>query len=82
MHVRFSSFVSGLLIALGDPKAILFYMGLLPAFMDLSNVTIVDTVFIMTAATGVIVSVMASYAYRAGSAERLFVLARNWQGRA
>jgi len=30
-------------------------MGLLPAFVDLANVTIVDTVLIMTAATGLFV---------------------------
>ena len=34
-----SGFVAGLLVILGNPKAILFYMGLLPGFFDLSAVT-------------------------------------------
>ena len=29
---------SGFLITFGDPKAILFYMGLLPAFVDMATV--------------------------------------------
>ncbi len=37
-----SAFLSGLLITLGDQKAILFYLGFLPAFMDLSALTWLD----------------------------------------
>ncbi len=32
-----SSFLTGLLITLGDQKAILFYLGFFPAFIDLSR---------------------------------------------
>ena len=34
-----SSLISGLFITLGDQKAILFYLGFFPAFIDLSRVT-------------------------------------------
>jgi threonine/homoserine/homoserine lactone efflux protein len=75
-HSRFSSFIGGLLITLGDPKAILFYMGLFPAFVDLADIAISDTVIIMSIATGVIVSVKASFAFAADRARRLFENAR------
>ena len=34
-----AGFTAGLLVILGNPKAILFYMGVLPGFFDLSRVT-------------------------------------------
>jgi threonine/homoserine/homoserine lactone efflux protein len=42
-----AGFVAGLAVILGNPKAILFYMGLLPGFFDLSAVTWVDIVVIL-----------------------------------
>lgn len=67
-----SSFFAGLLITLGDPKAILFYMDLLPAFVDLSRVTLADTTLIMLAAVTVVGGVKTVYAYLAKRAKRLF----------
>ncbi|NJN46185.1 MAG: LysE family translocator [Candidatus Competibacteraceae bacterium] len=37
-----SSFMSGLLITLGDQKAVLFYLGFLPAFLDLHAMSYLD----------------------------------------
>lgn len=37
-----AGFMAGLAAILGNPKAILFYMGVLPGFFDLSDVTPVD----------------------------------------
>lgn len=42
-----SSLLSGLLLTLGDQKAILFYLGFFPAFVDLSVVTTPDILLIM-----------------------------------
>ncbi|WP_147126495.1 LysE family translocator [Shimia ponticola] len=42
-----SGFVAGLLVILGNPKAILFYMGLLPGFFDLTAVTWPDIAAIL-----------------------------------
>lgn len=42
-----ASFLTGLLITLGDQKAILFYLGFFPAFIDLSRMTPVDTMLII-----------------------------------
>ena len=49
-----SSFLTGLLITLGDQKAILFYLGFFPAFIDLDSMTVLDTLtIILLAALGV-----------------------------
>lgn len=37
-----AGFMAGLAVILGNPKAILFYMGMLPGFFDLSALTAVD----------------------------------------
>lgn len=42
-----AGFVAGLVVILGNPKAILFYMGVLPGFFDLTQVTAADIVAIM-----------------------------------
>lgn len=41
-----AGFLAGVLVILGNPKAILFYMGLLPGFFDLSAVTVPDIIAI------------------------------------
>lgn len=42
-----AGFVAGLVVILGNPKAILFYMGVLPGFFDLTRVTAADIVAIV-----------------------------------
>lgn len=44
-----AGFIAGLAVILGNPKAILFYMGVLPGFFDLTRVTTLDIVVICTA---------------------------------
>lgn len=39
-----AGFIAGLAAILGNPKAILFYMGMLPGFFDLSRITVWDIV--------------------------------------
>ncbi len=46
-----SSFLAGLLITLGDQKAILFYLGFFPAFIELERMTTTDTLIIIGIAT-------------------------------
>lgn len=41
-----AGFVAGLAVILGNPKAILFYMGVLPGFFDLTQVTALDIIAI------------------------------------
>jgi threonine/homoserine/homoserine lactone efflux protein len=42
-----AGFVAGLVAILGNPKAVLFYMGVLPGFFDLRGVTAVDVALII-----------------------------------
>lgn len=42
-----AGFVAGLVVILGNPKAVLFYMGVLPGFFDLTKVTAADIAAIM-----------------------------------
>ncbi|WP_437674447.1 LysE family translocator [Sorangium sp. So ce131] len=73
---RWSSFLGGLSITLADPKAILFYMGLFPAFMDMSRVSLADTALVMSIATVVVGGVKIGYAYAAERAAVFFENAR------
>lgn len=41
-----AGFLAGLAVIIGNPKAVLFYMGMLPGFFDLSAVTTADIVAI------------------------------------
>lgn len=41
-----AGFVAGLAVILANPKAVLFYMGMLPGFFDLTQVTMLDIVAI------------------------------------
>ena len=45
---RWAGFVAGVAVILGNPKAVLFYMGVLPGFFDLTQVTLTDVVAICT----------------------------------
>lgn len=42
-----AGFIAGVAVILGNPKAILFYMGILPGFFDLTQVTRLDILAIM-----------------------------------
>ena len=48
-----AGFSVGVAAVVGNPKAILFYMGALPGFFDLSKVTAVDTALIIATSAGV-----------------------------
>ena len=48
-----AGFIAGVVVILGNPKAILFYMGVLPGFFDLIQVTFLDTVAIVTVSIAV-----------------------------
>ena len=67
-----SSLIAGFLITLGDPKAILFYFGLLPAYLDLGKASLLDILAIALAATLAIAVVKLSYAFLADKARLLF----------
>lgn len=63
-----SSFMTGLLITLGDQKAILFYLGFFPAFMDLKALTVLDALIVIAIAAVAVGGVKLTYAYAASRA--------------
>lgn len=58
-----SSFMTGLLVTLGDQKAILFYLGFLPAFVDLQTLHFVDALAIIAVAVVAVGGVKLGYAW-------------------
>ena len=62
-----SSFMTGLIITLGDQKAILFYLVFFPAFVDLSKISYIDTTIIIIIAIVTVGTAKLCYAYMACS---------------
>lgn len=75
-----SSFLAGFLITLGDQKAILFYLGFFPAFIDLSTMTPADTLIIILIAIVGVGGAKLVYAYLADRAAVVFRDSRALRG--
>ncbi|MEK6772081.1 MAG: LysE family translocator [Pseudomonadota bacterium] len=71
-----SSFMTGLLITLGDQKAILFYLGFFPAFVDLSKMSFFDTGIIVAIAIIAVGGPKLVYAFMADRASLIFKSSR------
>ncbi len=63
-----SGFMAGFAITLGNPKVIVFYLALLPTFLDLSQVTPVDMVALILLTFTVLMAVLLPYILLAGRA--------------
>lgn len=66
-----SSFLTGLLITLGDQKATLFYLGFFPAFLDMAQVSYLDTAIIVAITVIAVGGVKLGYAFLANKARLL-----------
>ncbi|MBW3696709.1 LysE family translocator [Vibrio sp. T187] len=64
-RTKASSLFVGLVMTLANPKAILFYMGFLPAFIELNNVTTYDVATVLVVSTLAVGGVLSVYAYLA-----------------
>ena len=72
IHSQWGNFATGLVITLSNPKVILFYCGFLPTFLDLSALTLIDLVVVVTIITIVLGCVLGTYAFLASRARRMF----------
>ena len=68
----YKSYLSGFSITLGNPKAILFHLGFLPTFFDLTAITIWDALLIMLIFITMLGSSFMIYALAASKFRRLF----------
>jgi threonine/homoserine/homoserine lactone efflux protein len=71
-HRPLAGFLGGLFLTLGNPKAILFYLGFLPAFIDLKALTANDIGIIAAIDASVLIFTMTVYALLSSSARLLF----------
>jgi len=67
-----STTLVGLIIGLANPKAILFYMGFFPAFVDLTRIGLHDVAIILLISTTAVGGVLCFYAFVAAKASYLF----------
>ena len=68
--------LAGYSICLGNPKVILFYLGFLPAFIDLQRLTMADGIIVGTLVAVVIGGTLTAYAYLATQVRRFFTSGR------
>ena len=66
-----ASFLGGLAISLGNPKVIVFYLALLPTFVDLRSVTALDLALLIGLTFIVLMLVLLPYVILAGRARTL-----------
>mgnify|MGYP000206355704 FL=1 len=69
---RYKSLLAGFSITLGNPKAILFHLGFLPTFFDLSVISVIDAFLIIIIFMVVIGGSLTIYAYAASKARLFF----------
>ncbi|MFK5881366.1 MAG: LysE family translocator [Sulfurospirillum sp.] len=62
-------FFAGVFITLSNPKVIAFYVGFLPTFIDLSNLTYEDTALVVFLVLTILSLILSSYAYFASKAK-------------
>lgn len=65
-------FLLGLVLALSNPKAILFHASLMPLILDLRALTVVDALLIMAVVLSVNVLTMSTYSMLAGKSSAWF----------
>lgn len=79
---KWSSFMTGFLLTLGDQKATLFYLGFFPAFVDLSKLSMLDILVLIAVTIVSVGGVKLGYAVLADRARLLIgVTLRQWMNR-
>jgi threonine/homoserine/homoserine lactone efflux protein len=77
---RFQTFMSGLLVTLGNPKPILFYASVLPTIINFNEVRPLDILIMMMLIALVSFSVLGTYCYIASLSKKIN-MSNRWQKR-
>jgi len=67
-----SNYFSGLVITLSNPKVIIFYLGMLPTFVNLTSLSALDVFLVATVISVVLGVVLLAYAFLASKARAAF----------
>ncbi|BCS88399.1 LysE family translocator [Pseudodesulfovibrio sediminis] len=73
------SYLAGFCVTLGNPKAIAFYCGFLPGFVDMSALTGTDILLVISIIVPIIVSVPIGYAWLAARGRNAVRSTRMWK---
>lgn len=69
---RYKTFFAGISITIGNPKAILFHLGFLPTFFNLSAINVLDAFLIVLIFVAILGGSLTGYAYAASKARLFF----------
>ncbi|HDR8937051.1 LysE family translocator [Burkholderia vietnamiensis] len=69
-------FVAGILVALGNPKIVMFYVALLPTIIDLTHVSVIGWAELVATMLAVLVATDCAWAFVATRARRLLISRR------
>jgi threonine/homoserine/homoserine lactone efflux protein len=67
-----TNFILGLIITLGNPKVIIFYLGFLPAFINLEVLNTIDVMISVLIVSCTLLIVILTYAYLAHKSKKIF----------
>jgi threonine/homoserine/homoserine lactone efflux protein len=70
------SFAGGVLLQLGNPKVMLFYLGLLPTFLDPDELTFAESALLVLLFLSILGGTLFAYAFASASARALLTSAR------
>jgi len=71
-------FLGGMCVSLGNPKAIAFYCGFLPAFIDMTSLTHADAAVVVAIICPIVLVVPLGYAWLAARGRRVIRSTRLW----
>lgn len=72
IQFRYKNFLTGFSITLGNPKAVLFHLGFLPTFFDLSSINLIDALTIILVFIIVLGTSLSVYAITGNKLKFLF----------